>query len=336
MFACLTLAISVGWAIDFSIPIWDDHIDVGFNSAGGTPILVTYLAAFLGTVLTIVGLIWEVLRNVSEQRRAARKKVIAIEARGLRGASGSSLLDGLPPTIDGQKDLVVVDLRQNVKDGEIFAPETAIENLVSLPTDLRRRENGYDRSDLTLVYGGLAPVPLTFLTGALLDDEGAILILDWDRHAGTWRALDGEDDGKRFDITDVNEKVPHGSDEAAMVVSVSYEVVLDDVNSRLGDVPIVELRLEDGSPNCHWSEHKQRALGQQFLNTAIALSNRGVNRIHLFLAAQNSVVFRFGKLYDKRNLPELVVYQFQRNASQKFPWGITMPVCGVKHPIIVS
>ena len=70
---------------------------------------------------------------------------------------------------------MLVDLRQRVKDGEIVAPEAALEDLVSLPADLKRRENGYDRRDLTLVYGGLTPVPFTFLTGVLIDDEGTPL-----------------------------------------------------------------------------------------------------------------------------------------------------------------
>ena len=126
------------------------------------------------------------------------------------------------------------------------------------------------------------------------------------------------------------------TNEAALAVSVSYRVIADDVRTRVGDTPIVELKLNSGSPDCHWSDQKQRALGQQFLNAAIDLSNRGVKRIHLFLAAQNSIAFRFGRLYDKRNLPEAVVYQYQKGIFQPYPWGVLMPVCGVERPAIIS
>ena len=112
-------------------------------------------------------------------------------------------------------------------------------------------------------------------------------------------------------------------------------MIAEDVQKRMGDMPIVELILDGGSPDCHWSEDKQRALGQQFLNTAISLSNRGIECIHLFIAAQNSVVFRLGRLYDKRNLPIIVVYQYQKNATMPYPWGVLMPVCGVDKPSIV-
>jgi IS1 family transposase len=70
------------------------------------------------------------------------------------------------------------------------------------------------------------------------------------------------------------------------------------------------------------------ALAQQFLDVAVQIGNLGVRRILLFLAAPNSVVFRFGRLYDKRNLPEIIVYQYQRELRPPFPWGISMPVAG--------
>ena len=331
---CLALAFGAGWALDVSFPFQDGRIDVGFDSAGGTPNVLVYAAGFIGAGLIGVGFIWAVVCYRTEQRRLARKKVVVLEARGLRDTGGAPLIEAVPPRLEGHRDQVLVDLRQGVKDGEIVAPEAVLENLISLPADLKRRENGFDRRDLTLAYGGLTPVPFTFLTGVLIDDEGVAFILDWDRYAEAWRELDGPDDGKRFQVTNLD-NVPDGAKEVALAVSVSYGVIADDVRAQFGDMPIVKLDLEAGSPDCHWSEDKQRALGRQFLDAAIGLGNRNVRRIHLFLAAQNSVAFRFGRLYDKRNLPEVVVYQYQRNATLSYPWGVLMPVCSIDRPAIV-
>ena len=332
---CLALAFGAGWVLDVSLPFQDGQVEVDLNSAGGTPVIIVYAAAIIGAVLIFIGLVWEIVRYRAEQRRLVRKKVIVVEARGLRDTSGSPLIDALPPRLEGHRDHVLVDLRQRVKDGEIVVPEAALQDLGSLPADLKRRENGFDRRDLSLVYGGLTPVPFAFLTGVLIDDEGAVLILDWDRHTEAWRELDGADDGKRFQVSNLAMLLQKGAKEIALAVSVSYGIIADDVRTRVGDMPFVELKLDVGSPDCHWSEEKQRALGQQFLDTAIDLSNRGVKRIHLFLAAQNSVAFRFGRLYDKRNLPEVVVYQYQRHATSPYPWGVLMPVCGIDRPAIV-
>ena len=301
---------------------------------GGTPIVLVWAAATIGMGLIGAGFVWEIIRYRAERRRLARKKIVVVEARGLRDTSGAPLIESLPSKFQGQRDQVLVDIRQRVKDGEIVAPEAALEDLISLPADLKRRESGYDRRDLTLVYGGLTPVPFTFLTGVLIDDEGTAFILDWDRHAESWRELNGVDDGKRFRVRGLD-NVPVGTNEVALAVSVSYAVNADDIRARLCDIPVVELVLEDGSPDCHWSEEKQRALGKQFLDMAITLGNRGVRRIHLFLAAQNSIAFRFGRLYDKRNLPEVAIYQYKRGAVPPYPWSVLMPVCGIDRPTII-
>ena len=331
---CLVLAFGAGWILDVSFPVRDGRIDVSFDSSGGIPILLVYVTALIGLLLVLIGPIWGIICYIVEQRRLDRKKVVVIEVRGLRDTSGTPLIESIPSSLKGHRDPVLVDIRQGIKDGEIIRPEAALDKLFSLSDDLKRRESGLDRRDLTLVYGGLSPVPFTFLTGVLIDDEGATLIFDWDRHAQAWRQLDGADDGKRFRSVGLD-NMPGGTREVALAVSVSYGVNTEDVHAKVGEIPIVTLDLEGGSPDCHWSEEKQRALGAEFLDTAISLGNQGVRRIHLFLAAQNSVVFRFGRLYDKRNLPEVVVYQFQRSATPPYPWGILMPVCGIDRPIVV-
>ena len=173
------------------------------------------------------------------------------------------MIDALPTWLEAYRDHVLVDLRQRVKDGEIVAPEAALEDLNSLPADLKRRENGFDRRDLSLVYGGLTPVPFTFLTGVLMDDESAVLTFDWDRHAEAWRELDGADDGERFQISNLAMVLQKGAREAALAVSVSYGVIADDVRARFGDMPVVELKLDGGS---------QTVTGQRKSSTRLASS----------------------------------------------------------------
>ena len=330
----LVLAFGAGWALDVSLPLRDGRIAIGLDSSGGTPTIIAYLAALVGVSLLVGGFVWEVLRYRIEQKRSNRKKVIVIEVRGLREGGGSPLSAAIPETVRGKLECMLVDLRQRVKDGEIVNPHVALETIASLPVDLRRREDGLDRSDITLVYGGLASVPFSFLSGVLIDDERSVVILDWNRHEEAWRALDASDDGMRFEVIE-SPGAPGFQSEAALVVSVSYGINTEDIRALVDGIPIVELRLEDGSPDSHWSEDKQRALGKQFLKIVGELATRGIQRIHLFLAAPNSVVFRFGRLYDKRNLPEILVYQYERGRTPPYPWCIRMPVGGVAQPEVL-
>ena len=258
--ACLALAFGGGTAFNVSFPFRNDRVDLGFDSSGATPALLVYGTAIVGVCLITTGFALFLHHQWSDRKRLRRKKVIVVEARGLRDTGGSPLSDAVPPKLAGQRQAVLLDIRQRVKDGEIVVPEAALECFTSLPNDLRLLENGSDRRDITRVYGGLAPVPFTFLTGVLFDDETSVHILDWDRHASRWRVLGGADDGKRFKVTGLD-LVTEDASEVALAVSVSYRVNSDDVRARLGEIPIVTLELEDSSPDCHWSEEKQRALG---------------------------------------------------------------------------
>lgn len=330
----LVTLIIAAWALRISFPTQFGTVSISFDSDGSTPALVAYGLGALGGGLIIVGIVWECCRYRSDQKRIARKKVIVVETRGLRDTIGNPLIDGVPNELEGHRDQVLIDLRQSIRDGVIVDPQAAVDGLYSLPVDLERREKGLDRQDITYVYGGLAPVPLTFLTGVLMDDESSITILDWDRHSGKWRALNGTDDGSRFKVSSL-EIVRPATADVALAISVSYRVNLDGVRSKAGGIPLVTMELQGGSTDCHWSEEKQQVLGKQFLDTVIALTNRGVIRVHLFLAAQNSVVFRFGRLYDKRNLPEVIVYQYQREEMPPYPWGIQMPASGIIKPKVI-
>ena len=322
---CLAISVGSGLNLEMSFPWREGEFKINFDNVGGTPEYIVYALAILGAFLILAGLIMMGHHYWTNYIQLSRKKVIVIETRGLRDTSGTPLIEAVPRQQKGRRDPILIDFRQRVQDGRIVEPIAAVERISSLPREIEQRVDGADRRDISYVYGGLAPVPLTFLTGVLFDDEGTVTILDWDRHAGEWRMLDANDDGQRF-IIDGLEKVPERATEVALTVSVSYRIDVEGVREKIGSLPLVEMVLKDGQPDCHWSEEKQQALGKQFFDTVHALGDAGVKHIHLFLAAQNSVVFRFGRLYDKRNLPEVSVYQYQQGSRPSYPWAVRMPV----------
>lgn len=265
---------------------------------------------------------------IRDIRRNNRKKTIVIEARGLRDWQGQPLVSAVPSSIPGQREPMTIDLRQGVTDGQIIRPDAALNQLESLPNDLARRCNGLDRSDITFVLGGLAPVPFLFLLGVIIDDESKTFIMDWDRKQHAWRALTDEDDGMRFIVTGLD-TVSADVRRIALCVSASYDVLEVDVLGVEAGLPIIKMELEGRSTNSHWSETKQQQLAQQFLDTVMYLARQGVTEISLFLAAPASLALRLGTIYDKRNLPRIEVNQYEQSDSKRFPWAIRMPVAGL-------
>lgn len=324
---------SSGLFFSLKIPLANGIFVFTLDTSGGTPALVAYGVALLGALLIIAGIVMEVRHARAEQVALDRKRVFVIEQRGLRDITDTPLADAVPSALSGRRETILVNLRQGVEDGRIVKPEVALDRINILPRDLEQRRASIDRADTSVVYGGLVPVPFAFLTGLLLDDESAITVMDWDRDAERWRVLNGADDGDRFLVSGLN-VVTAGASDVIVVVSVSYKVNLPAVVRTVGNLPVVRLDLPNGSTSCHWSEEKQRALAREFRDVMVKLSNHRVGTIHLFIAAPNSIVFRFGRAYDKRNLPSVRVYQYEQSCNPPYPWAVIMPTHGIERAVL--
>ncbi|MCY3673722.1 MAG: SAVED domain-containing protein [Paracoccaceae bacterium] len=288
----------------------------------------------IGTCLLIiiVALGISIARFIGDRNYLKQKKIILIEARGLRDDDGSPLEKTVSNKFEGQIIPILLDLR-NKMDGKVIAPEHAIKEITAVHRSLIQHKSDTDRRNLTTVYGGLTSVPYTYLTGVLLDDEGEIVTYDWDRTQEAWRSLDSIDNGKEFQVDGIDDI--SDTTEVVIALSFSYPINKQDIRSTFNH-PIVRLTLDGMSSDAHWSQVKQNRLAQQFLEVVKHLSAVGVERIHLVMAAPNSTVFTFGRRYDKRNLPEIIVYQFEKGNNPAYPWGVLMPVSGVDQAKIVS
>lgn len=323
-------AVLAGLTVGVKIPTSQGDFIFSWDSSGSAGAL-SWGVFIIALSVVLLG-IFLIVRDV---RRESRKKVIVIEARGLRDYQGQPLATSVPTSILGRREQVVIDLRKGMDDGTIFNPDIAIRRLVSLPDDIARRCDGLDRSDLSFVLGGLAPVPLLFLLGVIVDDESRTLIMDWDRRQHAWRTLTDEDDGNRFAVTGldaINTEVKR----VALCVSASYDVLDADVQMVEPDIPIVKAKLVGRNTHSHWSEAKQQQLAQQFLDIVMSLARQGVVEISLFLAAPASLSLRLGTIYDKRNLPRIEVNQYEQSDPKRFPWAIRMPVAGLPHAELIQ
>jgi hypothetical protein len=190
----LTLLLA-GFVFSVSIPTPNGSAALTFDTNATTPATITYGAFLLACALIASGLAME----RADFKRLARKKVIVIEARGLRASPGTPLAAAVPDSVEGARDQLLLNLVQS--DGDILSPGRVLDKIVSLPADLERRMQGLDREDLAVFYGGIAPVPFTFLTGVLLDDEAPITLMDWDRGLSAWRMLDAVSDSSGMALT---------------------------------------------------------------------------------------------------------------------------------------
>jgi hypothetical protein len=326
----LLVAVIAGLTLSITVPTPSGSVTVGWGNTGVDPLLSWALVGVAVAIVFVgVGLL---LKEVAGEDR---KRVFVVELQGLRDWNGPPLVDHVPLSLVGRRDHIPVDLRQRVLDGVIIDPTVALSKITSLRNDLATREAGMDRRDFSYVAGGLAPVPLTFLTGILLDDETPIRFMDWDRHARAWHSLDNPDDGKRFSVDGMS-TLGGSIGEVVLAISASYAVDIANAQALFPNLPLVQMRIEGATATSHLSASKQIALGRQFFDTCLELHAKGATKVHLFLAAPSSLALRFGTLYDKRNLPPVAVYQYEPGRPQPFVWAVEMPVAGVQQPRITS
>lgn len=305
--------------------------DTEFEFGGGASFALSVVGLVLGAALVGLGACI-LLQDRREERQAReRKRVLVVEQRGLQRRFSTALRDALPSSLIGQVVEKVIDVTPYFRDGQLAEQAAAFMHVRDARIMLHQGLGDARPSDVTAVYGGVSPVPLTFLAGTFFDDESRVIVMDWDRAAEGWRALDAADDGDRLSEPDLS-SLPDGTEEVSIAISVSYEVDVAAARRLDPSRPMVELRLGRVFVGNHWSEEKQQAMATTFVRILGQLSNRGIRTVHLFLAAPNSVVFRLGRCVDVRNMPAVQVYQHERSSPVAFPWSVLMPRHGASEP----
>jgi hypothetical protein len=312
----LLLATLIGsWAVSLVYRDTEQVLELGYQSSS-TGQLLLIIGFFVGIATIVFSAMWEYQRYRVESKQNAKKKAIVIEQRGLVDTSDSPLDEFVKGNSSWRVDTIVNDIRERVIDNLITRPDLALAKIKNLKISIAEKATQSAASDISLNYGGVFPVPFTFYTGYLLDDESQITVYDWDRDKADWRALDDDDDGEQFTV-----EQPYFTDKSVVLaVSVSYPVDRQAISSEFANLPINYLTLPSLGRNNHWSKEKQDRLSGDFFEHCKILLGQGVEHIHLVLASQNSIAFRFGQAYDKRNLPCISVYQYERAQSVRYPW----------------
>lgn len=313
----LASAVSGGYVVQFRSGV---DYSLLFSTAEGTPAVIYNVVVVVALLGLVAGFAFAGHSYVHEARVTQVSRVLVVELRGLVDTSDRPLIKAVPPAMRGRIEDCLVDVRVHLS-GVPDVP-AALEELHTLGKQVRRARGDTAREHVSVLAGGVLQVPLLFYAGLLLDDEGKVELMDWDRIEGRWKQLNQPDDASRFDITGLQDAV--GS-EVVLAVSASYVADLDGIARTFAGLPLVHLARPRAKPNTLWSQEVQAALAAQFLDTLADLHNRGVQTIHLVLAASSSLALRLGSVYDAKNHPQLRCYEWKRDQPLAYPWSVQMP-----------
>ncbi|WP_273854896.1 SAVED domain-containing protein [Serratia liquefaciens] len=322
--------LSVNKYLGQSLTLQKGDLQLALSMSEGN-IITDYFVNIVAIFIILGGFIWLLIDAYQEAKITVRKKVVVIEGLGLRKVMTKPLHKTAAKHFAGKIDRLDIDITQRIRDGEVIYPQdTFNNNIKTIVSNIATRIDGIDHQDLTLVYGGLLPVPFTFYIGAILDDNGPVSVFDWDRTQEDWRLIDNntDDDHTSFTITEEPQDYPSSAEDVVLAVSVSYLADIAGIRRTFPHYPVSHLALDSKAFGNHWSLSKQSRLSLQFTEHAKTLTARGVKRIHVILAAPSSIALNFGRRYDNRNLAQALVYQYEKNHAITYPWAVEIPAHG--------
>ena len=305
---------------------------LGFQAVAGDVSLSISLSGgltWLSIILVFSGLVLIGLGIRGANRSADRRRVFALQVLGLRSVPETPLVDHAPARLEGRRESLMIDLRNPLRDGEMLNAQEAANEIHTVPSTMRRLAVGSDPSDVSFVVGGLAPVPLLVLFGYEVDDEFEITVMDWDRTKERWFEPGGGGDTLSIQTEGLDEIV-EGTREAAVSLSVSYGIRPEDVVRQIGALPHVRIHMPRTSAT---HRDQQEQITQTWFDTLKTLQARGVDEVHLFVAAPASLAIQLGRRYDRRNLPSARIYQYDRDTALPYPWSLELPRPG-EAPIV--
>lgn len=315
------MAVLVG-GFGISIVFSDKASDTGFSFSWGNGLgpVAFYTAFAIATFIIIIGVIISKRHAALELTEKQISRVIVVELRGLIDTSDSPLIKAVPTKIAGRRESCLIDIRRLVAGSWPNISE-ALQELSHVQRQIRHIAAGSSREHITVVAGGVMQVSLLFYAGVLLDDEGRVMVFEWERANGKWEELNQPDSGRRFSIVGL-EEVDAESPDVVVAVSASYQVDSVGIANTFPHIPVVHLRLPDPRPNTLMSGQMQDELARQFTTLMGELANKSVGTVHLILAAPASLCIRLGRAYDRRNMPNINCYQRERDQIPAYPWYV--------------
>lgn len=265
-------------------------------------------------VLMVLG---EVFWIVKRRRKILN---IAIEHSALRDKMASPLINHVSKE-EGGSDTLPIDLAGCYANGVVRgrAVQKALDiTVVNLRDTLSSQIKQAGTKDVTVHYGGTAPVGLGFLAGFMLGNTSDVTVWDYNRNSGEWYKLAGYADSN-IPVVDWVNYAP--GQEVCIIMEISHPIDIEDIQRKMPSIPYVKVSMSEIRYDNMSSKEKVTAFQEEFGEMLKKLNTDRVERVHIFCAAQASFNFCMGRQITK-NHPSCIVYEYQNSEDEKYPWGV--------------
>ena len=327
----LTLCVGINFAGWLNIQTsWLDFN--GSISSAETPTILLYV----GLTLILIGSIWILRIEHKLQKQTeienSRKVSLIVQIDAYSNVITTPLNVWLPKEIKGKPIPVVIRKRDALVGGNNL--RDVADDIINIERTLNQHAGGMDLADISICAGGLAPVPFLFLLGNVLEDERQIHWAEWDRQESRWA---WSSDGEPIHSWDLPNTTNLTSDEVVLKSGITYPISDNDISTAFPNFSIVEWEPSDKIFQRIVDEQSCNEICNEFKSLMVRLKGQGVKRIHFLLACSSALTMRLGSVLDPRNMPEVIVYQYEKNSDLIYTWGLGIKVHeGKKSAIVID
>jgi hypothetical protein len=252
----------------------------------------------------------------------SRKRILPIEHLGLPNLERRGFIKNLPKEYASMnRDEVVL------VDGRDISPEEQLNRIQYRIADLTDKiAKGGDPNDYIPMYGGLAQVPMVACAGFLWGNKTPIHVRDYDRQKDAWHDNDQPDDDAQLELQSIP-AINLEDKEFGVCLEFSIKMDRHAMARDFPGLPLYFLRYSDrlaGYDKISSADKQARFAHQisQYLNDLIR-AHKKVDRVHLFVTAQNSFVFRLGQQLNQLHMPTFQIHYYDARVDPPgHPWSI--------------
>lgn len=182
----------------------------------------------------------------------------------------------------------------------------------------------------TLIYYGIAHIPLIFRAGFQIGDEGAVKLLHKYRNSQSiFKEISSDPETYRAQMYPRTNTYSNSSREMLVVVATSLEVVDSDLSIFRTKGIRCELGFYMTDPSMYDFDVIDSYAAMHRLRTKVlsdirqTVQRENIERIHLVLATSSDFAFYLAQGFSQYHDPEIIIYQYEHSTSEKYPWGIS-------------
>lgn len=180
-----------------------------------------------------------------------------------------------------------------------------------------------------IFYYGIAHIPLIFRAGFQIGDGGNVTPLHQFRNdRSLFKKLSNRKETYALNLVEKLNEHLSSFREMLVVVAISFPVSNNDLIVFQEKNFCCDLHFEMskgmfGVDVINSYDEMERLQSEILSSIRDIVSKKEIDRIHLVLAASSDFIFNLARKFSEHHDPEIIVYQYERNSKEKYPWAIS-------------